>query len=237
MTIGITYHGDFCFEIEMPDSKRILIDPSASHSEPDYIMLTHWLPHWPHVMEIAAASNATVLASRQVAEHIRQERLPLNLITLDLGHSLDFPWGTVTAVYSDHHFKLPGMSSPAPAIGIVLEAEGHRVYHAGPARLHEEMKIIGLNLKPDVSLLPYGSGYLDADELSRAVMWLGSDIMIPMFPQDGKAESPDSADLETLYTTIDLYTPAICRLMQPGDQYSLEPTESSGRVAGPEARY
>lgn len=232
MTIQLRYHGDFCFELEMPGGRRLVIDPNRSDLRADYILLTHWLPYWPHAVELAKSASVTVLAARPVADHIRREKLPLDLITLDLGHSLEFPWGRLITTYADHHFKLPNTPDPVSAIGTVIEADGHKILHGGPARLHEELKVIGLNLKPDVSLLPCGGNYLSAEELARAVMWLGSDIVLPFQPMDGEPCDPDE-----LYTAIDLYTPAICRMIPPGDTYTLEATESTGRIAGPEARY
>jgi L-ascorbate metabolism protein UlaG (beta-lactamase superfamily) len=65
--------------------------------------------------------------------------------------------------------------------GVIVEAEGKGVYHAGDTGLFGDMKLIGQIYKPDLALLPIGGYYtMGALEAAEAVRLLKPKVVIPM---------------------------------------------------------
>lgn len=252
MTIDIEYLGGygFKFSISSPTHgpKTVLIDPVLGRlsadaflrqHQPNYILLTHYSPQWQDILPICAQSNATLVVQDVLAGFYKSSAPDLRPITMSFGHEIDFPWGegngSLVMTVSEHYDSLPNHPDPIQANGFIVNADGHQLYHAGPNQLSPELRTIGLTYKPDVAILPVAStGQLNPKNLSQAVMWLGCDIVMPI---DVSLPDDDPVDMQEVYTTLDIYTPAICRMLSPGDIYTLQPTQSSGRQAGPESRY
>ncbi len=143
--------------------------------------------------------------------------------------------GEITMLDADHHYHVPEHASPFRSNGFLIEHSGHRMYYAGLTRQYSGLKDIGNLYKPNLSILPVGiNAGISVDRIAQVVMWLGSDIILPFLAD---ASEDWETVMEEVFTAIDIYSPAICRILDEGEVYDLPPTTSTGRVAGPEARY
>jgi L-ascorbate metabolism protein UlaG (beta-lactamase superfamily) len=257
-------NGTFCLNIGSADcaeAKTIVINPTPSNSGAwqqvektpiHYVLVTHVYEGIEEVFALLQANpSATLVAQVPVVSYLQSKAqgLTINALTMDIGNELDFPWSGVPAsdtigslvmtannAYGELSLTIPGSTDTYDANGFIVNAEGHQIYYSGVCTFNPELRSIGLTYKPDVAILSFSKdlGYETAEEISRAVMWLGSDIVLPI--DASPAEKPSYEEGE-IYSSIDIYTAAICRALSGGQSYVLEPTASSGRSSGPETRY
>ena len=89
----------------------------------------------------------------------------------------------LTAVYADHGDLAPN------AVGVVLEFDGIRVYHAGDTAYRPERMQEVIELRPEIALLPINGAYgnLNPEEAARLAHDLQAKVVIPshfwMFPK------------------------------------------------------
>ena len=242
MTITLTRLAGDGFHIGIGPQYGLVINPAspdtlaaeAPAAPCQYILLTHWEESlWQAAIAIARAHKSIILTAKPMAEHLetlyKSGIADVSIMALSTEAQAELPWGVVSMVACAHEYLFPHDPAPYQANGYVLFAEGHALYYAGPTVMSPVLRDVGKLYKPDVSIFNIGEQFLNGQELCQAVMWLGSDIVLPL------AENTD-AQAEA-YNLIDMYTPAICRFLNPGDTYILPPVEATGRISGPEARY
>ena len=67
------------------------------------------------------------------------------------------------------------------AAGIILEADGKTIYHAGDTAEFSEMQLIGENHAIDVAFLPIGDNYtMGPSAAARAAKRLQAKIVVPI---------------------------------------------------------
>lgn len=257
-------NGAYCLNIGSTDSaeaKTIVINPALPVSETrqtaegqvvHYVLLTHLYDGWEAALSLLQANpSATLIAQAPVAAFLKSKAqgFAINTVTMDTGNELDFPWAgppgsdsigslvmTANGIEGEQACAIPGTDVAYDANGFIINAQGHQIYYSGVCTFNPELRSIGLTYKPDVAILSFSKklGFETAEEISRAVMWLGSDIVLPI---DASGENNPSYEEGEIYGSIDIYTAAICRSLSAGQSYVLEPTASSGRSSGPETRY
>jgi len=236
MTMTITRLSGNGFSIAIGDRHGVVLDPVTSTlpGPCQYVLLTRWTEElWQAASGIAKTHNAIIVVSPHLAGHLETlyKDSPGNIMPLGTDQEVEFPWGSLTPVACAHEYLFPNDPAPYLANGYVLGAEGHFLYYAGPTAMFPGLRDTGKLFKPNVSMLPVGEMVLNGQDLCQAVMWLGSDIVLPFMPV------PDDTLKGETYSLIDMFTPAICRFLGEGDAYMLAPVETTGRTAGPEARY
>lgn len=206
---------------------EVLIDPFISHNpkatvgsdelNPTHIVITHAHgDHWGDTEEIARRTGATVVATAEIARYA--ERHGLSGHGMNTGGSHRFEFGTVTFTPAFHSSSFDDGTYGGMPLGVVLEMEGVRLYHAGDTALFSDMRLIGRR-GLDVALLPIGDNYtmgpvdaLEAVKLlePRIVVPIHYDTM-PLIAQDGNA----------FKAMVEAQTGARCLPLKPGESVEL----------------
>lgn len=231
MSVTITYLGGFASKVAVNEEVAYVIDPwKPEHVavETGYVLITHLTPA---IIEALKSCTKPVVMCAAVAEVLTgnypELAKQLDITTYDVGQQDNYPHGLLSLVVAPRKDK-------EPSCGFILEMEGNQVYHAGPAQFDQELRDIGRAFKPNLSMLAMSKNHLTDEQMVQVPMWLGSDIIMPM----STWETPDDeVDMGEVFQAVDIYSPAICRILNPGESYTLEKIEDSGRTVGPESRY
>ncbi|RSK23895.1 metal-dependent hydrolase [Hymenobacter metallilatus] len=188
--MNLTYYGHACFLLETGGTK-VLFDPfirpnplakevDVDAIAADYILITHG--HGDHIAdaeEIGKRTGAQLVAIAEIAGWFGQRGL--NTTGMNLGGTLQLPFGSVTMVAAAHSSSFPDGSYAGLAAGFVVKAEGKTFYFAGDTALTYDMKILGERYALDFSILPIGDHYtMGIDDALVAADWVGTPTIIGM---------------------------------------------------------
>ena len=187
----ITFYGHSCFLIET-GSHRLIIDPfltgnpdaaiAAKEVRVDHVLVTHGHEdHTCDVLEIAKANDATVVANYEIAEYFGAKGAKSH--GMNPGGGFAFPFGRVKLTIAHHSSSLNAGLNPiylGSPCGIVIEAEGKKIYHAGDTALFMDMQLIG-RAGLDLAILPIGDNYtMGPDDALDALDFLKPKVAVPM---------------------------------------------------------
>ena len=161
----ITFLGHASLALQIKDI-HILVDPfitgneKASHINIDelqahYILLTH--AHQDHLLDferIAKRTGAKLISNYEIVTHygkLGYEGHPLNH-----GGSWEFDFGRIKCVSAIHTSSFPDGSYGGNPAGFVIEGEHKNIYIAGDTALTMDMKLIPMQTKLDLAILPIG---------------------------------------------------------------------------------
>ena len=164
----ITYLGHAALAIEVA-GKQIIVDPFISPNplaeaidvdalQADYILITH--AHQDHIVDvdsIAKRTGATIVSNFEIVTHYGNlgfEGHPMNH-----GGSWNFDFGRVTYTNAIHTSSFPDGSYGGQPGGFLLETEEGNLYIAGDTALTYDMKLIPLQCKLDLAVLPVGDNF------------------------------------------------------------------------------
>jgi L-ascorbate metabolism protein UlaG (beta-lactamase superfamily) len=164
----ITFLGHASLQIQIGDV-FLLVDPfisgnpKASHIDihslkADYILVTH--AHQDHVLDveyIAKRTGATVISNFEIVSHFQAKDIkghPMNH-----GGNWTFNFGKVKYVNAIHTSSFPDGSYGGQPGGFVIEGEHKNIYIAGDTALTYDMKLIPLQTKLDLAILPIGDNF------------------------------------------------------------------------------
>lgn len=224
----ISYHGHSVVKIKT-DSHTILIDPfitgnsltdlEASDQNPDVILLTHG--HNDHVgdtMDIAKRCNPLIVGPNELAVYLGWQ--DFNTHGMNIGGSYTFDFGKVTYTQAFHSSSYTTdeneiIYTGMPA-GIVFEAEGKTIYHAGDTSLFGDMALIGKKHAIDIAFLPIGDNFtMGPEDAAIAVELLKPKVVVPVhydtFP-------PIKQNPETFKDLVKGYE---VNIMKPGETIEL----------------
>ena len=187
----ITYLGHSCFFVET-DSARIIIDPfltgnplasmAAADVRCDHVLISHGHEdHTGDALEIAKANDATIVANYEIAEYFAAKGAKTH--GMNPGGGWDFPFGRVKLTIAHHTSSLNAGLNPiymGVPCGLILEADGKRLYHAGDTALFLDMQLIGRG-GLDLALLPIGDNFtMGPDDALDALDLLKPRLAAPM---------------------------------------------------------
>ena len=184
----VKFYGHAAFEISTGDTS-ILIDPFISDNpltdtliedlKPSHIILTH--AHGDHIGDteaIAQSSGAVIISSFEIVNYYTAKGFtghPMNP-----GGAYTFPFGKVQFTPAWHSSSFPDGSYGGMPMGVVIEAEGKRIYHAGDTALFSDMALIGRQ-PLDLALLPIGDNFtMGPEDAAEAVNLLKPRQVVPI---------------------------------------------------------
>lgn len=164
----ITFYGHASLGIKVSDVD-ILIDPFISGNpkaaqididalKADYILVTH--AHQDHILDvenIAKRTGAVVISNYEIVTYF--EKLGIEGHPMNHGGSWDFEFGNVKYVNAIHTSSFPDGSYGGQPGGFVIEGEHKNIYIAGDTALTFDMKLIPLQIKLDLAILPIGDNF------------------------------------------------------------------------------
>jgi L-ascorbate metabolism protein UlaG (beta-lactamase superfamily) len=215
-----TYLGHSAVLVET-SSHTLLIDPflsgnplaarPAAELAPDYVLLTHaHSDHTGDAEEIAKRSGATVVAIVEICRHLARSGVDTH--GMNIGGWFGFPFGRLMLTPAWHSSSFDDGSYGGMPTGIVIEAEGKRIYHAGDTALFGDMRLIG-DLGLDVAFLPIGGNFtMDPEAATRAAALLRAKRVVPIHYNTFGLIRQDPAEFQRLVEADG----GECLVMEPG---------------------
>jgi L-ascorbate metabolism protein UlaG (beta-lactamase superfamily) len=190
----VTFHGHSCFEIECKNQK-LIIDPflrnnpvakiSPEEIDVNYILVSHG--HGDHLgdtVEIAKRTGATVITNYEIATWVGWKGVKTH--AMHIGGSYVFEFGRVKltpawhgSTYIEEEIReIIPLGTPA---GIQITLNEKTIYHAGDTGLFYDMKLIGMQTKIDLALLPIGDNFtMGPQDALVAAKWINAPKVVPM---------------------------------------------------------
>lgn len=164
----ITFYGHACLGIQIKDI-NILVDPFISGNEKaseidieslkaDYILVTH--AHQDHILDVEAIAKRTgaiIVSNYEIVTHY--QNLDLEGHPMNHGGSWDFEFGNVKYVNAIHTSSFPDGKYGGQPGGFIIEGEHKNIYIAGDTALTMDMKLIPMQTKLDLAILPIGDNF------------------------------------------------------------------------------
>lgn len=164
----ITFYGHASLGIEI-EGINILVDPfitgnpkassiNIENLKADYILVTH--AHQDHILDvqaIAKRTEATIISNYEIVTHF--ESLGLKGHPMNHGGSWNFDFGKVKYVNAIHTSSFPDGKYGGQPGGFVIKSKHKSIYIAGDTALTFDMKLIPLQTKLDLAILPIGDNF------------------------------------------------------------------------------
>ena len=187
----LTFLGHACFLLETSRA-RLLLDPfltgnpaAAARAENltcDYLLLSHG--HEDHTGDALALSRrlgAPIIANFELAEYFAAQGAKVH--GMNPGGGFNFPFGRVKLTLAHHSSSVEAGLRPiylGSPCGLLIQADGKTVYHAGDTALFLDMELIG-KAGLDVALLPIGDNYtMGPEDAASALDLLRPRLAVPM---------------------------------------------------------
>ncbi len=164
----ITFYGHACLGIQIKDI-HIVVDPFITGNEKaseidvatlkaDYILLTH--AHQDHTLDveaIAKRTGAVIVSNYEIVLHY--QGLGLEGHPMNHGGSWDFEFGSLKYVNAIHTSSFADGKYGGQPGGFLIEGEHKNIYIAGDTALTMDMKLIPMQTKLDLAILPIGDNF------------------------------------------------------------------------------
>ena len=189
MRIRSLGHSAFLLET---DEHRIIIDPFIEGNprcptplqelldlNVSAVIVTH--AHGDHLGNAMdfTRTGATLVATAEIG-FWAQALGAQDAIAANIGGTVRFPWGSVKFTPAWHSSSFPDGTYGGMPTGVIVEAGGKRVYHAGDTALFSDMRLIG-EAGLDVAILPVGDHFtMGPADAARALELLRPARTIPM---------------------------------------------------------
>ncbi|WP_224490311.1 metal-dependent hydrolase [Robertkochia flava] len=184
----ITFYGHASLGIEV-NGVHLVVDPFISGNEKaasvaideikaDYILVTH--AHQDHILDverIAKNTGAVVVSNFEIASHFGNKGLEMH--PMNHGGNWDFEFGKLKYVNAIHTSSFPDGSYGGQPGGFVIEGEHKNIYIAGDTALTWDMKLIPIQTKLDLAILPIGDNFtMGVDDAIIAANFLECDKVL-----------------------------------------------------------
>jgi len=164
----ITFLGHAALSIEI-SGIHILIDPFITGNEmaktvdisklkADYILITH--AHQDHILDVEAIAKRTkakIVSNYEIVTHYNN--LKIDGHPMNHGGSWQFDFGKVTYTNAVHTSSFPDGSYGGQPGGFIIESKEGNIYIAGDTALTMDMKLIPMQTKIDLAILPIGDNF------------------------------------------------------------------------------
>lgn len=228
MAITVTWlgHGSFSLDI---NGTPILIDPfitdnpSAPVKTEDlkakYILVSHGhFDHIADVVPIATRTGAQIISNFEIANWFAEKHSIKNSHSHHIGGGVNYDFGYVKLTIAHHGSKLPDGSDGGNPAGFLITAGGKKLYFACDTGLFQSMKLYGEE-GLDLACLPIGDKFtMGPDDALRAVKMLTPKVVIPVHFNTWE---PIEQDAGAWAKRVEAETDTECKVLQPGDSYTL----------------
>ncbi len=164
----ITFLGHASLGIEI-ENINIIVDPFITANElaknidinslkADYILLTH--AHQDHILDaeaIAKRTKAKVISNFEIVNYF--ENLGISGHPMNHGGSWQFEFGKITYTNAIHTSSFPDGAYGGQPGGFLLKTKSKTIYIAGDTALTMDMKLIPMQAKLDLAVLPIGDNF------------------------------------------------------------------------------
>lgn len=165
----ITFYGHNTLSIHI-EGITVLVDPFITGNplikdkflvtslEADYILLTH--AHEDHTLDavsIAKRTGATLVSNYEIAMYYEAKGLKVH--PMNHGGQWKFDFGTVKYVHAIHTSSFPDGTYGGQPGGFVIDSGTKAIYIAGDTALTMDMKLIPMQTKLDLAILPIGDNF------------------------------------------------------------------------------
>lgn len=222
----LTYLSHSCIKLQ-GNGVCLLIDPFLSNNSTapctweeasegvTHILLTHG--HGDHVgdtVAIAKKNNISVIAIVELAAWLEKQGAPSTIQT-NFGGTIQLGNGNSVTLVPAWHTSATneGVYLGNPA-GLIIEIDGHVIYHAGDTSIFGDMALINELYQPTIVLLPVGGVYtMDAETAAFAAKkyFSNAEKLIPIhyatFPVLSKTAEPFAVACTTHGLTATILTP------------------------------
>jgi L-ascorbate metabolism protein UlaG (beta-lactamase superfamily) len=187
----LTYLGHSCFLVETTKA-RLLLDPflndnpsakiKAADVKCDFILVSHGHEdHSGDALEIAKKCGATIVANYEIAEYFGAKGAKTH--GMNPGGGFNFPFGRVKLTLAHHTSSVEAGLHPiylGVPCGLLIQADGKTLYHAGDTALFMDMQLIG-RAGLDAALLPIGDNFtMGPEDAVTALDFLRPKIAVPI---------------------------------------------------------
>ena len=223
----LTYLGHSAVAVETVAGK-VLFDPfltgnprastSADDLNPDLIVLTHaHADHWGDTETIAKRTGATVVGSAEMADYAAAKGL--NSHGMNVGGRHEFPQGTVRYTPALHSNSFPDGTYAGMPMGVVFEAGGVSIYHAGDTALFSDMSRIG-DYGIDLALLPIGDNFtMGPEEAVEATLLLRPKVVVPVHYATFPVLLQDASGFKA---SVESRAGVTCLVLEPGESTTVK---------------
>lgn len=206
---------------------ELLIDPFLSGNaqavdkpedfSPSHILLTHGhADHYGDTEAIAQRGGATVVSSVEIATYVGKKGLKGH--GMNVGGGFEFPFGRVSFTPAWHSNSLPDGTYGGMPMGLVLEAEGKRVYHAGDTALFSDMQLIARR-GIDLAFLPIGDNFtMGPADAVEAVKLLKPKQVVPIHYNTFPVIEQDA---QAFKRQVESETDTSVTVLRPGERLEL----------------
>ncbi len=168
--------------------------------QPDLVVLTHAHgDHWGDTMALSG-KGGVVVSTYEIA--VYAEKRGAQAFPMNIGGRYAFAGGWLKFYPAWHSSSFPDGTYGGMPMGVVVELDGVKIYHAGDTALFDDMRIIGKE-GLDLALLPIGDTFtMGPDDALAALELLRPKRVVPIhyntFPvieQDGAAFAARAREL------------------------------------------
>lgn len=227
MGIIITWLGHSAFKIDINDNE-VLVDPFISGNplatvnpnslNPQVILLSH--AHGDHVgdtIDLATRTGATVVSNVEMSHWLGSQGVQ-NAVGINTGGTWPGDFLDARLTIAHHSSAFPDGTYGGQPNGIVITADGKKLYFAGDTDFFLDMQLIG-EMGIDLAFLPIGDFYtMGPVDSIRAIQFIEPKVVIPMhyntFP-------PIMQDASEWAARVNKETDATPIVMDPGGSYTM----------------
>jgi L-ascorbate metabolism protein UlaG (beta-lactamase superfamily) len=203
MAIKFTYVGHATYLLEI-GGKKLVIDPfftsnpltniAADSVEADFVLVSHG--HFDHLEDAAAIAKRTgakLISNFEIVNWFQKQGIE-NLHGQHLGGGFNHEFGHLKFTIAHHGSGLPDGSYGGNPAGLIISAEGKKLYFACDTALFLEMELYG-RAGIDLLVTPIGDNYtMGPDDALESVRLVKPKLAIPChyntwppIVQDGEA--------------------------------------------------